>query len=275
MNLTGSVSTLSIVYLTISAALPFLIPIALIVLLSVNKRLNWKAMLFGALLFVVFTLILERIMHVLVLGVDPTQSAIYKNPIFYMLYGGLAAGIFEETARLLCFKYFLKVRADENIYTGISYGLGHGGIEAILIGGIAAVVNLVTSVMLNGGMLKSVTAAMTSQQLDVFNKGISGLVNTPSYMFLISGCERMIALVLQIALSMFVLKAVVEKEWQYFAYAILIHAGIDMVAVLYQRKIINNVFLLEGIILLVTVAVAIVAFKISKKKPLSELENVQ
>ena len=266
---------MSIVYMTISAVLALLVPIALIVFMGVKKRLKWKAMLFGALLFVVFALILERIMHALVLGADPTQSAIYKNPVLYMLYGGFAAGIFEETARLLCFKSFLKVKNNESIYTGISYGLGHGGIEAILVGGIAAVGNLVTSVMLNSGMLKAVTAAMSGQQLDKFNQGMNGLVNTPSYMFLVSGGERMIALVLQIALSLFVFKAVVEKKWQYFAYAILIHAGIDMLAVLFQRGIIKNVFLLEGIILLATVAVAIVAFKINKKKAMPEQTSLE
>lgn len=266
MDFTGSVSTLSIVYMAISAILAFLVPIAIIVVMGVKRKLNWKAMLFGALLFVVFVLILERIMHYFVLGANPTQSIIYKNPVLYMLYGGFAAGIFEETARLLCFKYLLKVRDNESIYTGVSYGLGHGGIEAILLGGIAAVGNLVTSVMLNGGMLKSVTAAMSGQQLDTFNQGINGLINTPSYMFMISGVERMVALVLQIALSLFVFKAVMEKKWQYFAYAILIHAGIDMFAVLYQKSIITNIFLLEGIILIATVIVGIIALRINKKK---------
>lgn len=267
MDKVGSVSTLSIIYMAISTVLALLVPIVVIVFMGVKKRLKWKAMLFGALLFVVFALMLERIMHVLVLGADPTQSIIYKNPILYMLYGGFAAGIFEETARLLGFKYLIKVRDNESINTGISYGLGHGGIEAILIGGIAAVGNLVTSIMLNGGMLKSVTATMSGQQLDTFNQGINGLINTPSYMFMISGVERMVALVLQIALSLFVFKAVVEKKWQYFAYAILIHAGIDMFAVLYQKSIITNIFLLEGIILIATIAATIIAFKINKKEP--------
>jgi uncharacterized membrane protein YhfC len=270
MSITGNVSTLSIVFMAISFVFAFMVPIALIVFMGVKKRMNWKAMLFGALLFVVFVLILERIMHVLVLGTAPTKSAIYKNPVFYMLYGGFAAGIFEETARLLCFKSILKVGENENIHTGISYGLGHGGIEAILIGGLASIGNLVSSVMLNAGMLKSSASAMTEQQLDAFNNGMNALVNTQSYIFLITGVERIVALSLQIALSLFVFKAVKEKKWIYFVYAILIHASIDMVAVLFQRGIFKNIFLMEGIILLATVLVAIVAFKINRKKHVQE-----
>lgn len=270
MDKLGSVSTLSIIYMAITVVLAFLVPIAVIIFMGVKKRLNWKAMLFGALLFVVFVLILERIMHVIVLGGDLTQSAIYKNPILYMLYGGFAAGIFEETARLLGFKFLIRVRDNESINTGISYGLGHGGIEAILLGGLAAISNLVISVMLNGGMLKGVTAAMSGKQLEAFNQGINSLIDVPSYMFLVTGVERLIALILQIALSLFVFKAVVEKKWQYFAYAILIHTGVDMLAVLFQKGIIKDVFLLEGMILFITAVVAIVAFKMNKKEPVPD-----
>ena len=109
------------------------------------------------------------------LGADPTQSAIYKNPVLYILYGGFAAGIFEETARLLCFKSFIRVGNNESIYTGISYGLGHGGIEAILIGGIASVGNIVTSVMLNSGVLKGVT-----QQIQTFGFFATFVCNSPT-----------------------------------------------------------------------------------------------
>jgi uncharacterized membrane protein YhfC len=162
------------------------------------------------------------------------------------------------------------VGESESIDTGISYGLGHGGIEAILIGGLAAIGNLATSVMYNKGLLSTATAAMNDQQLEAFNKGIDALINTQSYIFLMSGVERMAALVLQIALSLFVFKAVKEKRWQYFAFAILIHAGVDMFAVLFQRGEITNIFLLEGVILLVSVVTAVVAFKINKRNPQKE-----
>ena len=267
MSRIESVSMLSIVFMAVTAVLALLVPIAAVIFMGVKKRLNWKALLFGALLFVVFALVLERILHMLVLGSNPIQSAIYQKPALYVLYGGFAAGIFEETARLLGFKFLIRVRENESLDTGISYGLGHGGIEAVLLGGLAAISNLVTSVMLNAGLLKGMTATMNAQQLETFNQGINSLVSLPSHMFLISGVERMIALVLQVALSVFVLKAVVEKKWLYFAYAILIHAGVDMIAVLYQRGyIFKDIFLMEGIILLITIAVAFAAFKIYKRK---------
>ncbi len=266
MELLRNVSFLSIVFMTVSTVLSLFVPIAVIVFMGVKKKLNWKATLLGFLMFVVFVTILENLMHVLVLGTDITKSAIYKNIFIYAIYGGFAAGIFEETARFLCFRYLLKVHKEEPLNTGLSYGLGHGGFEAILIGGISSIGNLIMSIMLNKGLLQSVTSSMSGEQLESYNKGIDALVDTPSYMFLITGGERMIALVLQIALTMFVFIAVRDKKWQYFAFAVLIHAGVDILAVLFQRDIIQNIVLLEFIILIITAFVAFIAYKLAMKK---------
>lgn len=85
-------------------------------------------------------------------------------------------------------------------------------------------------------------------------------------MFLVSGIERMIALGLQVALSLFVFKAVAERKWQYFIYAVLIHAGVDMIAVLFQKGAIKNVFIVEGLVLLATLIVGYISIRLSKKK---------
>ncbi len=255
------ISTLSIVFMAVSTGLSILVPIAAIVVMGIKKRMNWKAMILGTTLFLVFVMILESILHNVVLGTDPSKSVIYQSPWLYMLYVGFAAGIFEETARLLCFKFILKTGDNESIDTGISYGLGHGGIESIFIGGLATVSNLIMSSMYNSGILSSVTARLNGEQLSGFNQGMDILRNTPPDYFLLSGIERMAALVLQISLSLFVLKAVTDKKWKYFIYAILIHAGIDMFAALYQRGVIADIYIMEGILLAGASATAYFAFR--------------
>ncbi len=262
------ISSLSVSFMIISTILSVVIPIAAIIFMAVKKKLNWKATLFGALFFLVFVIVLENIMHNIVLGADATKSVVYQNLPLYVIYGGFAAGIFEETARLLCFRFILKVNSENTIYTGISYGLGHGGIEAMFIGGLASIGNLVTSVMFNRGLFDKLTDSLNGQQLEAFNKSINDLINAPSYMFLITGVERVTSLALQIALSLLVFKAVSDKKWKFLAYAVLIHAGIDMIAILFQRKVITNIFLLEGVILLLTAAVVYAAFRINRAKPL-------
>jgi uncharacterized membrane protein YhfC len=50
----------------------------------------------------------------------------------YAVLGALLAGLFEETGRFIAFKFLLKKRTDRK--TAISYGIGHGGFEAIFGG---------------------------------------------------------------------------------------------------------------------------------------------
>jgi uncharacterized membrane protein YhfC len=261
-SMSYSISTLSIIFMAVSAALSLLLPIAVIVVMGIKKRMNWKAMILGAVLFVVFVVILESLMHLAVLGSDPSKSPIYGNPLLYMLYGGFAAGIFEETARLLCFRFLVRVGENESIDTGISYGLGHGGIEAMLIGGLGTVSNLLMAIMYNSGALDDITSALDSEQLSAVRQGIESLRNTSPEFFLMGGIERMTALLLQISLSLFVLKAVSGKKWMYFVYAVLIHAGIDMFTLLYQKGIIGNIFLLEGVVFIGAVITAFFAFRV-------------
>jgi uncharacterized membrane protein YhfC len=251
--------------MAISAGLAILVPIVAIIFMAVRKKLNWKATLFGALLFFTFALLLEQLMHYFVIGQDPTKSALYQNITLYALYGGFAAGIFEETARLLGFKFLIRISENEPIETGISYGLGHGGIEAILIGGISAISNLVLSAMVNSGAIRGIAGAMKGDQLNTFNQQMHALASTPSYIFLISGFERVSALILQIGLSLFVFKAVVEKKWKYFIYAILIHAGVDIFAVLFQRGVVKNMILMESAVFVASVAVMLIALKMNKR----------
>ena len=93
------VSTAAILYMAVSVVLSVLLPVGAVIWLAVKRKLNLRSVLWGALLFVVFAIGLEgQGLHRLVLGSFPRLSL---YPYLFALYGGLAAGIFEETARLV------------------------------------------------------------------------------------------------------------------------------------------------------------------------------
>lgn len=197
----GQVSAAAILFMAVSVILSTLLPIGAVIWLAVKKKLSLKSVLWGALLFVVFALGLERYsLHRTVLSAFP-QLPLY--PYLFALYGGLAAGVFEETARLIGFKWLIRVKADESPYTGISYGLGHGGIEAILLAGINSVYMLVVSLMINSGSVPAGQEALAQQ-----------LLSSQPYLFLFTGIERVLAMVIQISLSMIVLKAVTDRKYR-------------------------------------------------------------
>ena len=248
------VSIWSIVCMAISMVVSIGVPILLF--FYFRKKCGGKGvpMLLGAIAFVVFALILERLVHAMVLHPDAEGNiALKSRPILYMLYGGFMAGIFEETARFISM-HILKSKY-QGIGTALSYGVGHGGAESVLIAGLGMLSSLIFGVMLNAGQ--------TFPQMEA---AITALTTTPSYLFLISGTERMLALCLQISLSVLVWYAVVRKDrvWLFPA-AILLHAVVDFPAALYQTGVISNIFAVEGIILVISLLCALLARYVYKK----------
>lgn len=244
------IGTMSILCMAISIVLSVLLPVGAVVWLAVKKKLSMKAVLWGLVLFPVFALVLEPLLHLLVLGPQGT-SYVATHPYLFALYGGLAAGVFEETARLVGFKWLIRVQENESPYTGISYGLGHGGIEAILLAGTAAIGNLLFSLQVNAGAMPAGMES-TAQQLAAY----------PAYMFLISGIERVFAMVIQISLSMIVMKAVMEGKYWFYVLAIGLHAFIDFPAVLLKAGVFQNLFVLEGLVAVFAVALALLAWRL-------------
>lgn len=227
------VSNASITAMVISLVLSAGVPIAAAIWCSSKFKKTFRNILVGALIFILFVLVLERSMHVYFLMVNFETSMFLSNPWIYAVYGAFAAGIFEETGRFLGFKFLLRGR--ERWEDGVAYGIGHGGIEAVLIGGLAAAQNLYLSFMIRAGSLPS--------ELEQFR---SLLADTAPYLFLVSGAERMFAFALQIALSLLVLRGVREKKFRYVLYAVLIHAAVDFPAALYQKGVITSVLAIEA-----------------------------
>jgi Predicted membrane protein len=109
------------------------------------------AFILGIGIFIVFALILEQIMHYIVLSpsADGTIELLSAAPWLYVLYGIFAAGIFEETGRLLAF--LITKRHYKDIDSAVSYGIGHGGIEAVAVVGLGMLNGIVLAVLINSG----------------------------------------------------------------------------------------------------------------------------
>jgi uncharacterized membrane protein YhfC len=217
-------------------------------------------MIIGIAAFIIFVLVLERSIHLIVLG----KFALKQKPFIYMLYGTLMAGIFEETARFLSFS-ILK-RKYNGINTGLSYGIGHGGIEAIILSGIAMINAIVFSIIINTQSLEIITGKLQGEALDQINTQITTLISTAPHLFLIGGIERIFAIGIQMSLSIIVFYSVFckGKRWLY-PIAIIIHAIIDSPAALMQAGAINNIFLVEGLVCLSSILIILLAKVIHKK----------
>lgn len=253
------VSAASIICMGVSALVSIGTPIVLFVIFYRKYKLRALPLLAGSLAFVLFVLILERSAHVLVLG----TFNIKENPFVYMVYGALMAGVFEETARFLSFNALKKKYG--NIGGALSYGIGHGGIEAMSLAGSSMIYNIVLSVMINAGSVEAVTADLQGEASIQASAQITALTTTAPYLFLIGGIERLFAIGMHLALSVVVFYAVScrSKRWLYLL-AILLHAAVDAPVALMQTGVIQSVFLVESFVGASSVSLLLLAAFIHK-----------
>ena len=244
----------SIISLVLMAVLGIAVPVtaAMVWRFRFHKG-TLKATFIGAGMFFLFAMVLEQLLHVLMIPL------VMNNVVLYVIYGSAAAGVFEETARFLSFRFFLKKnRSAEN---AVSYGLGHGGCEMILLLGLQAVIALAMIATVSPDVVSELSS---ESDFYAYSRVISQLTAYSQVTYgnlAISVLERIIALILQVSLSVLVMEAVMVKGriWLYPA-AIVIHALMDVPAALYQCGVIP-VIVCELIIAAFTAVWAVIAYK--------------
>ncbi len=224
----------------------------------------------GAAAFAFFVLVLESLMHKAVLGA--AGDAITGNIWLYGLYGGLAAGLFEETGRYLAMRFYMKKSLTKE--NSLMYGVGHGGIEAVMIVGMSYISNLIVAWMINRNGLDSLLNGLDDAATAATIEQLSALWTLPSYQFFFAGVERISAMMLQIALSYLVYRAVKEKQMTFYGIAVGIHFVVDAATVIlsaYLGSSFVGLLVLEGVLL---AAVILICVKVSKLY-CAEAETVQ
>lgn len=251
----GQVSTASITGIIFSMIISIGLPIALLIWAKRKLRAQMSAMGIGAAAFVLFALILEQMLHSIML--NATGSLLTENIWLYALYGGLAAALFEETGRFVAMRHWMKKSLSKE--NAVMYGVGHGGVEAVLIVGITCINNLVSALMINSGQIEQTLSAIEDGEgKELAMQAYNTLCTTPGYQFYLAGIERISAIVLQICLSYLVYRAVKYGEKKFFLTALGIHFLVDAATVLLANLV--SLIVLE-VVLLAVVALLAVAVK--------------
>lgn len=261
----GTVPTLSILFMFITLIIAVGLPAALLIVWLIRTKANILSALIGAGTFVVFALILESIMHQIVFKF--TGTTITGNIWLYGLYGGLAAGIFEETGRLVVMKTLMKKSLDKE--NAIMYGIGHGGIEAILIVGLSYISNIATSISINSGAIDDILASLPDDVAQVTFDQISQLWTLTPSVFLMAGVERIAAVSIHLVFSYMVFLAVKQKKISWYFMAIASHAFVDAFTVIFNNYV-NNIWMLEGALYIISIALCIWMILNYQKTPVEE-----
>ena len=246
------IGTQSLAALALGAALGILFPLALALVWVRKKREPFKTVLVGAVIFFLFVTILEKPIQALVItGDHPVAAFLNANPVWWALVVGLFPGVFEETGRLFAFKAILKNR--KNRETAISYGIGHGGLEVIMLLGVNYAAYLVYAAMINSGTFGAVieqAAAKAPEQAEALRTLAEQLADLTVAGVGMALLERGFAFLFHIGASILVFYACRGKGrfWLY-PLAIVLHTALDFFAGLTIAKAVTiPTMALEGII---------------------------
>jgi uncharacterized membrane protein YhfC len=254
----AKVGTNAFAALGVGAVLAIILPIAIALIWKFKKKERFTTILIGVASFVLFAMIIEKlIQNVLIFPTqmmlpDHTVSRfINARPLLWALVVALFPGVFEETGRLIAFKTVLRKR--KNRETSISYGIGHGCGEAMILLGITYIEYIVFAVMINLGTFQTVIDHATAQAPDQINTvyALAGQIASFSMASLgVALFERVFAVLFHIGVSILVFYACKDKKkiWLY-PFAIILHTAMDFIAALTLTGIWTpSTWLLEAIV---------------------------
>lgn len=180
----------------------------------------------GMAFYIVFAFFGEQFFHVLVFrGLSLSGFLTPSNhPVYYAVYGAVVAGIFQETGKYIGLKKCMNSRQGrENAFL---FGFGHGSFEAIAYGssltmGNIAIAFLVNSFGIDGYFEK---LDITGENAVAQEEAIRQLIAIPPSDHVAAGTERLLALVFQTSLAIFIFLAIQHKELKrLFPIAIVLH----------------------------------------------------
>ncbi|MCB9009732.1 MAG: YhfC family intramembrane metalloprotease [Ardenticatenaceae bacterium] len=207
--------------LTLNFLLMIVVPIVLARKIAVTQRVGWELFGIGAVAFV-----LSQVGHLPFNWYVLQQSGWLEDSslLVLSLFLGLSAGTFEGVARYLSLRFW--ARRARSWRQGLMVGMGHGGIEAILLG-VLGLINFVILFGLKEGHFQGILATVPAEQLPLVDQQIEALFSVSPSMAVQGALERVFVLMVHLAATLLVLQALVRQKLRWLAAGILWHALVD------------------------------------------------
>lgn len=189
----------------LASGMMILLPVALAWFAVRRLKAPMRFLLWGAATFVLAQAVrlplLGGLTALFQAGTLPVPPAAYLAT-FNIALLALTAGVFEEGARYLAYRHAIPDARTWN--AAVTFGIGHGGIESMLLGGMM--------------ILQSATVPAPPDA-------------AASYVPLLAAAERVFALCLHVALAVVVLHAVRRRSLVWLIAAVVVHAGANAIGV--------------------------------------------
>ena len=220
-------SSLSVMFILVTLIISLILPPGFLVIYALRHKKQgiWSAWLVGALGFFVPQILIRFPILTALSRMEGFITFAQTHPWIYSLSLAFTAGLFEVVGRYAaarCLKKNLTYRR------ALAAGLGHGGIEAIIITGLIYLNNIVYLVMLQTGSLDAQIAQAADPTALLAIK--DGMLNTSWILFFLAGFERLLAMTCHAAMSLLVCYGVRRGKAAPIIFAFAMHVGMDSVA---------------------------------------------
>ncbi len=207
------ISATTVVACVITLLVSLVLPIVVLIVFSVKNKNQGivSVWLLGAAGFFV-TQILIRLPILSALQSQSWFMGFAQNNLFIYAFGlAFTAGLFELAGRFVVAKLIEKKLTWKR---SLAAGLGHGGIEAMLLIGMTYINNLIYIVMINSGYFDTLIAQTAGLGVDVNQLELirTQLIGVAPAMFLLAGYERLLAMIGHTAMSVLVCYGVAHKK---------------------------------------------------------------
>lgn len=214
-------------------AFEMLFPLLLAIWLRRRLEAAWRHFGFGAAVFAasqLFTRIPAMKVTELLLRRRFEASASLR--LGWLISAAFTAGLFEEGGRFLGYRLFWRSSAP-TWDNAVMYGVGHGGLESMVLVGGLSVLGLINTVVLSSMDLSAVTQeTKVLRQVRKARRVIAGL---PSWAPLLGALERLFSMAVHVSLSVLVLQCFVRRDRRWLLLAMGYHGVTNLAAMLTAR----------------------------------------
>ena len=226
-----------------------LYPLVLAILARRRLGISWRYFGYGALIFFLFQLI-SRVPLVTILGnvLAPQLASSRVFLLFWLIALPLTAALFEEIGRYVGYRWLMR-KEEKTWDKAVMYGLGHGGLESIVLVGGLGLISLVNILVLSSINLNILPASQHAQVL----QQLAAIHAQPAWFPLLGAWERLWGIPFHVAMSVVVLQVFRRGQIRWLWLAVLLHTLLDLSATLLPQWFgpgFNTSLLIESVVAL-------------------------
>lgn len=241
-------------------------PVGLAIFLTRRWKMGWGVWWIGLATFIIsqvghlpFNWAVDSLLDKSALLYWPRTSQL----IFSAAFLGLSAGVFEEVSRYLVLRFWAKKARSWR--SGVLFGAGHGGSEAIILGLLV----LLTYVNMLVIRTMDLSTLVPPQQLELAQQQVAAYWSAPWYLTLLGALERLLTIPAHIFMAVLVMQAFTRRNLLWLFAAIFYHALLDASAVLALEYV--GPYWTEALIAIFALASLVLTFALRQPEPRPDL----